>query len=147
MIGGDSDSEHFFPPEQFDRHLSSATCETCNTYNMLKLTAHLFAWEPASNLMDYYERALYNQILASQDPVTGLFTYFLSLKPGHFRLYSYPTNAFWCCVGTGMENHTKYGEMIYSHSADALWVNLFIPSELKWAGRGVTVRQGDKISG
>ncbi len=145
VIGGNSDSEHFFPPEEFHRHLSTATCETCNTYNMLKLTEHLFAWQPAARLLDYYERALYNQILGSQDPRTGMFTYFQSLRPGGFKLYSNPTNAFWCCVGTGMENHTKYGEMIYAHSAEALWVNLFIPSELNWAAKGVQVRQETKF--
>jgi uncharacterized protein len=141
VIGGNSDSEHFFPPEETGRHLSSATCETCNTYNMLKLTEHVFAWQPSAFWMDYYERALYNQILASQDPRTGMFTYFIPLKPGHFKTYSNPTNSFWCCVGTGMENHTKYGAAIYAHSTGTLWVNLFIPSEVNWRDQGVTVRQ------
>ena len=141
VIGGNSDSEHFFPPADYPRHLSSATAETCNTYNMLKLTEHLFAWEPEARRMDFYERALYNQILASQDPRTGMFTYFIPMKPGHFKLYSDPTNAFWCCVGTGMENHTKYGEAIYARSADSLWVNLFIPSEVTWREKGLVLRQ------
>jgi len=141
VIGGNSDEEHFFPPEQHRRHLTSATAETCNTYNMLKLTEHLAEWAPAGTWMDYYERALYNQILASQDPRTGMFTYFVPLKPGHFKLYSSPTNAFWCCVGTGMENHTRYTQTIYAHSADALWVNLFIPSTVNWKERGLQLRQ------
>ena len=145
VIGGNSDSEHFFPPGDHAKHLTSATAETCNTYNMLKLTEHLFAWEPDARRMDFYERALYNQILASQDPRTGMFTYFIPMKPGHFKLYSNATNAFWCCVGTGMENHTKYGEAIYAHSADALWVNLFIPSEVEWKEKGVTLRQETKF--
>ncbi len=140
-IGGNSESEHFFPGDQFRQRLTSATAETCNTYNMLRLTEPLFAREPSARLMDYYERALFNQILGSQDPRTGMFTYFQALKPGHFKLYSNPTNAFWCCVGTGMENHTKYGAAIYSHSADALWVNLFIASELNWREKGVVVKQ------
>jgi DUF1680 family protein len=140
-IGGNSDDEHFFPPEQTFRHLSTATAETCNTYNMLKLTEHLFGWEPSARWMDYYERALYNQILASQDPDTGMFTYFVPLKPGQFKLYSTPTNAFWCCVGTGMENHTKYAKAIYAHSDDALWVNLFIPSELSWRAKDLLLIQ------
>lgn len=144
-IGGNSDSEHFFPPVEHHRHLTSATAETCNTYNMLKLTEHLFAWEPDARRMDYYERALYNQILASQDPRTGMFTYFVPMKPGHFKLYSDPTNAFWCCVGTGMENHTKYGQAIYAHSADALWVNLFMASEVTWKDKGLTLRQETKF--
>ena len=141
VIGGDSDREHFFPTNQFDRHVSAETCETCNTYNMLKLTHDLFALEPDAGKMDYYERALYNDILASQDPETDMFTYFMSLKPGHFKVYSTPENSFWCCVGTGMENHSKYGNTIYYYGPDSLYVNLFIASELKWADKGITIRQ------
>jgi DUF1680 family protein len=143
VIGGDSDNEHFFPVGDFGQHLSAATAETCNTYNMLKLTRHLFAWDPAGGArkMDFYERGLYNQILASQDPATGMVAYFISLQPGHFKTFSTPKNSFWCCLGTGMENHAKYGDTIYFHDDSALWVNLYIPSEVKWADKGVTVRQ------
>ena len=109
------------------------TTETCNTYNMLKLTEHLFAWAPSVETMDFYERALYNQILASQDPCTGMFAYFISMKPGHFKTYSTPDDSFWCCVGTGMENHAKYGDTIYFHNDNSLFVNLFIPSTLNWS--------------
>ncbi len=130
VIGGDSDREHFFPTNDFARHLSAETAETCNTYNMLKLTRHLFSWDPAARTMDFYERALYNDILASQDPDQGMFVYLMSLKPGHFKTYSTPENSFWCCVGTGMENHAKYGDTIYFHNDQSLFVNLFIPSEL-----------------
>ena len=141
VIGGDSDGEHFFPVSTFARHLTPVTAETCNTYNMLKLTRHLFAWEPSAETMDFYERALYNHILASQDPETGMLVYYIPLVSGHFKTYSRPTDSFWCCVGTGMENHAKYGDTIYFHSADALFVNLFIPSELTWKDKGLTVRQ------
>jgi len=141
VIGGDSDTEHFFPTNQFDRHLSPDTCETCNTYNMLKLTRELFSLEPDAQKMDFYERALYNDILASQDPETDMFTYFMSLKPGHFKVYSTPDNSFWCCVGTGMENHSKYGDTIYFHTDDSLFVNLFIASQLNWTEKNVIVRQ------
>ena len=141
VIGGDSDHEHFFPVSQFDHHLSPETCETCNSYNMLKLTRELFALEPDAVKMDFYERALYNQILGSQDPETDMFTYFVSLKSGHFKLYSTPENSFWCCVGTGMENHSKYGDTIYFHGNDTLYVNLFIASELTWPEEGISVRQ------
>ena len=140
-IGGDSDDEHFGPPDQLSRHLTAVTCETCNTYNMLKLTRHLFAWKPEVAYADFYERALYNQILASQEPGAGMFTYFVSLKPGHFRTYSTPTNSFWCCVGTGMENHAQYGNSIYFHGGDNLFVNLFIPSELTWKEKHIVMRQ------
>jgi DUF1680 family protein len=141
VIGGDSDREHFFAVTDFARHLSGATAETCNTYNMLKLTRHLFEWEPSATQMDFYERALYNHILASQDPDTGMMTYFVSMKPGHFKVYSTPLDSFWCCMGTGIENHAKYGDTIYFHAPDTLYVNLFIASTLRWGDEGVTVRQ------
>lgn len=140
-IGGHSDCEHFFPVDQFAKHLSPQTAETCNTYNMLKLTRHLFAWEPSATLMDFYERGLFNQILASQDPEKGMMIYFASLKPGHFKVYNRPEDSFWCCTGTGMENHAKYGDTTYFRSADTLFVNLFMASEVAWKQKGVTLRQ------
>ncbi|HEY3321389.1 MAG TPA: beta-L-arabinofuranosidase domain-containing protein [Planctomycetota bacterium] len=144
-IGGHSDREHFFPIEEFSKHLGTDTCETCNTYNMLKLTRHLFAWEPNAEAMDFYERALYNHILASQDPKTGQIVYLMSLKPGHFKTYSTPDDSFWCCSGTGIENHAKYADTIYFHSADSLFVNLFIPSELNWKEKGLVLEQNTKF--
>lgn len=140
-IGGHSDREHFHPMEESSKHLSPATAETCNTYNMLKLTRHIFAWEPSAQAMDFYERALFNHILASQDPKTGMPFYFASLKPGHFKCYSTPTDSFWCCTGTGMENHARYGDAIYFHGDDSLYVNLFMASELTWKEKGVVLRQ------
>ncbi|MDW8290416.1 MAG: glycoside hydrolase family 127 protein [Armatimonadota bacterium] len=140
VIGGHSDGEHFGPPDKLSDRLSPNTCETCNTYNMLKLTRYLFAWEPKAEYTDFYERALYNHILASQNPADGMMCYFIPLKPGHYKTYSTPFDSFWCCVGTGMENHTKYGDTIYFQSADGLWVNLFIPSELRWREKGLTLR-------
>jgi DUF1680 family protein len=141
VIGGNSEGEHFGPPDKLDARLGENTCETCNTYNMLKLTRHLFTWRPAVEYADYYERALYNHILASQNPADGMFCYFVPLKPGARKTYSTPFDSFWCCVGTGMENHAKYGEAIYFRGEDALWVNLFIPSELRWREKGLTLRQ------
>jgi DUF1680 family protein len=141
VIGGHSDREHFFPPAEFAKHLSPETAETCNTYNMLKLTRHLFAIQPSATTMDFYERALYNHILASQDPERGMFVYLMSLKPGHFKSYATLDNSFWCCFGTGMENHAKYGDTIFSHGDDSLYVNLFIPAELHWKEKGLVVRQ------
>jgi hypothetical protein len=141
VIGGHSDAEHFFPIMDFANHLSPVTAETCNTYNMLKLTRHLFEWDASAVEMDFYERALYNHILSSQDPDTGMMTYYVSMKPGHFKVYCTPVDSFWCCMGTGIENHAKYGDTIYFHAPDALYVNLFIPSTLQWAEAGVTVRQ------
>lgn len=140
-IGGHSDGEHFFPVNDFAGHLTNETAETCNTYNMLKLTRDLFALEPDARSMDFYERGLYNHILASQDPARGMCTYLMSLQPGHFKTYATPEHSFWCCVGTGMENHAKYGDTIFSHSADALYVNLFIPAAVRWRDQGVTITQ------
>lgn len=140
-IGGNSDGEFFFSPNTAAEHLSAATAETCNTYNMLRLTERLFGWQPRVEYADFEERALYNHILASQEPKQGMFTYFMSLKPGHFKTYSTPHDSFWCCVGSGMENHTKYGAAIYFHTADALYVNLFIPSKLRWQERGLELEQ------
>ncbi len=141
VIGGHSDREHFFPVTEFTKHLSPDTAETCNTYNMLKLTRELFALDPSGPKMDFYERGLFNHILASQDPQSGMFVYLMSLKPGHFKTYSTPEDSFWCCVGTGMENHAKYGDTVYSHDVDSLYVNLFIASELSWEGKGIILRQ------
>lgn len=143
-IGGNSDGEFFFSPNTASEHLSAATAETCNTYNMLRLTERLFGWQPQVEYADFEERALYNHILASQEPKQGMFTYFMSLEPGHFKTYSTPHDSFWCCVGSGMENHTKYGAAIYFHTPDALYVNLFIPSVLRWQERGLELQQNTR---
>ena len=145
VIGGHSDGEHFFPVTDFFSHRSVVTAETCNTYNMLKLTRHLFEWNPTTTTMDFYERALFNHILGSQDPETAMMTYYVSLKPGHFKVYCTPDTAFWCCMGTGIENHAKYGDTIYFHGPDTLYVNLFIASKLDWTEKGVTLRQETKF--
>jgi DUF1680 family protein len=139
--GGHSDGESFFPIDQFSHHLGTSSSETCNTYNMLKLTRHLFSWEPSAQEMDFYERSLYNHILASQDPATGMMIYYCPLRPGAWKSFSTPTDSFWCCVGTGMENHSKYPDTIYYDGGNALYVNLFIASELHWKDKGLTVTQ------
>jgi DUF1680 family protein len=108
---------------------------------MLKLSRHLFFLNPKVKYGDYYERALYNQILASQEPKQGGFTYFISLKPGHFKTYSTQFESFWCCVGTGMENHTRYGNGIYYHDTNNLYVVLYIPSQLTWPAKNVIIQQ------
>jgi DUF1680 family protein len=141
--GGHSDGESFFPIEQFSHHLSGDTSETCNTYNMLKLSRHLFEWAPSAEVMDFYEKGLYNHILASQDPATGMMIYYCPLKPGAYESFSTPDHSFWCCVGTGMENHAKYPDTIYFHDREnkTRYVNLFIPSALTWKDTGVSVTQ------
>lgn len=142
VIGGNSVSEHFNPVNDFSSMIKSIEGpETCNTYNMLKLTKELFTTLPKSYYMDYYERALYNHILSTENYDKGGFVYFTPMRPGHYRVYSQPQTSFWCCVGSGLENHAKYGEMIYAHSDNDLYVNLFIPSTLKWAEKKILIRQ------
>jgi uncharacterized protein len=138
--GGNSASEHFRTPDKLAAELHRELTETCNTYNMLKLARLLFLTEPRAELMDYYEHALYNHILASQHPESGMFTYKYMLYGGYPQAFSTPFDSFWCCVGSGMENHTKYMQNIFFHDEKSLWVNLFIPSELDWKARGLKVR-------
>lgn len=139
--GSCSDKEHFFSPQHLSEHLSGYTGETCCTYNMLKLSRHLFCWTGDGAVADYYERALYNHILGQQDPQSGMVCYFLPLLTGAHKVYSTPENSFWCCVGSGFESHAKYGEGIYYHTDESLYVNLFIPSEVVWKSKGMTIRQ------
>jgi hypothetical protein len=142
VIGGNSNYEYCGKQDSLNDRLSDATCETCNTYNMLKLTRHLFAWHPSGELMDYYERALYNHILASQNPENGMMTYFVPLRMGTKKEFSDPFRTFTCCVGSGIENHSKYAEQIYSHGDHGeLYVNLFIPSIVTWKEQGMILKQ------
>jgi DUF1680 family protein len=141
-IGGNSVGEHFNPVNNFSSIINSVEGpETCNTNNMLKLTTSLFLSDPKVSYMDFYERALYNHILGSQHPERGGFVYFTPMRPGHYRVYSQPHEGMWCCVGTGIENHAKYGEMIYAHDKNDVFVNLFIPSKLNWKQKGLTITQ------
>jgi DUF1680 family protein len=143
-IGGNSVKEHFHDAADFSPMIDEVEGpETCNTYNMLKLTGMLFLADQQGKYADYYERALYNHILASQRPETGGFVYFTPMRPNHYRVYSQVDGAMWCCVGSGIESHAKYGEFIYAHDGDALFVNLFIPSTLQWREKGVKLTQAN----
>jgi DUF1680 family protein len=146
VIGGNSNYEYCGQEDKLSDRLSDNTCETCNTYNMLKLTRHLFAWQPNATYMDYYERALYNHILASQNPDDGMMCYFVPLRQGTHKIFSDSFNTFTCCVGSGMENHSKYAESIFAQGDDgSLFVNLFIPAELNWKEKNVIIRQENFI--
>jgi DUF1680 family protein len=140
-IGGHSEDEHFFPVTHFSRHLGESTAETCNTYNMLRLSRGLFLRDALPSRIDFYERGLLNHILASNDPATGQVTYYVAMKPGAWRTYSTPEDSFWCCVGTGMENPARFGEAIYARATDVLYVNLFLASEVAWREQGLRLRQ------
>ena len=140
-IGGNSVREHFNPVDDFSSVVSSEQGpESCNTYNMLKLSKLLFEDTSEEHYIDFYERGLYNHILSSQNPDGG-FVYFTPIRPGHYRVYSQPETSFWCCVGSGMENHTKYNELIFAKKEDKLYVNLFIPSEVGWDERKAFLTQ------
>ncbi|PXA96016.1 hypothetical protein DMC47_18440 [Nostoc sp. 3335mG] len=140
VIGGNADREYFSAPDTIADHITEQTCEGCNTYNMLKLTRHLYGWEPDGALFDYYERAHLNHVMAGQEPVNGGFTYMTPLMTGAKRGYSENKgDDFWCCVGTGMESHSKHGESIFWQGDDTLIVNLYIPADARWAERDATL--------
>ncbi len=141
-FGGNSRREHFPSVESSRDYINDVDGpETCNSYNMLKLTEDLFRMSPSAGYADFYERALFNHILSTQHPEHGGYVYFTTARPRHYRVYSTPNNAMWCCVGTGMENHSKYNQFIYTHSGDSLFLNLFIAAELNWRDKGITIRQ------
>jgi hypothetical protein len=139
--GGTSDGEHWRKPNELAGTLHATNQETCCTHNMLKLTRHLFEWTADARYADYYERALYNGIFGTQDPKTGMMMYFVPLGAGYFKLFNTPDTSFWCCTGTGVESFAKPADSIYFHNDNALFVNLFIASEVNWADKGVRVEQ------
>ena len=141
-FGGNSRREHFPGVASSGDYINDVDGpETCNSYNMLKLTEDLFRMQPSAQYADYYERTLFNHILSTQHPEHGGYVYFTTARPRHYRVYSTPNNAMWCCVGTGMENHSKYNQFIYTHAGDTLFLNLFITSELNWRDKKVRIRQ------
>ena len=145
-FGGNSRREHFPSKEACTDFINDIDGpETCNTNNMLKLTEDLHRRNPEARYADYYELATFNHILSSQHPEHGGYVYFTPARPRHYRNYSAPNEAMWCCVGTGMENHGKYGQFIYTHVGDALYVNLFVASELNWKEQGIVLRQDTKF--
>ena len=141
-FGGNSRREHFPAKDACMDFINDIDGpESCNTNNMLKLTEDLHRRNPEARYADYYELATFNHILSTQHPEHGGYVYFTPARPRHYRNYSAPNEAMWCCVGTGMENHGKYGQFIYTHAGDALFVNLYAASQLDWKERGITLRQ------
>jgi len=141
-FGGNSRREHFPSKEACQDFVTDIDGpETCNTNNMLKLSEELHRRNPEARYADFYELATFNHILSSQHPEHGGYVYFTSARPRHYRNYSAPNEAMWCCVGTGMENHGKYGQFIYTKKAENLFVNLFVSSELNWKEKGIVLRQ------
>ena len=140
VIGGNADREYFFQPDTISKHITEATCEHCNTYNMLKLTRHLYSWDADARYFDYFERAHLNHVMAQQNPKTGMFSYMTPLFTGAARGFSDPVDNWTCCHGSGMESHAKHGESIFWESGDTLFVNLYIPAVARWAAKGAQVR-------
>ncbi len=142
VTGGNSASEHFrTPPDVLASELTDLSQETCNTYNMLKLTRQLFTWRAEPQYADYYERAFLNHILATPNPADGSPLYYLGMQPGQWKVHFVPHEGFFCCCGTGLENFSKLSEGFYFHNEQSLWVNLFFASEVNWREKGVVLRQ------
>lgn len=146
-IGGNSDKEHF--EKKGKETLSKKTCESCNTYNMMRLCEYLFSFKQKSEYFDWYENALLNHILAQQDE-SGAKMYFVSLLQGHHRTYEKKYESWWCCTGTGMENPEKYENNIFFFDGSTLYINLYIPSRLETDGISLEINTdypySDKIN-
>ncbi|WP_296692563.1 beta-L-arabinofuranosidase domain-containing protein [Ruminococcus sp.] len=145
ITGGNSEWEHFGMDDVLDKERTNCNCETCNSYNMLKLSRELFKITGDSKYMDFYENAYYNSILSSQNPETGMTTYFQPMATGYFKVYSSPFDHFWCCTGSGMESFTKLGDTIYMHGNDTLYVNMYQSSILNWADKNMKITQESSI--
>lgn len=145
ITGGNSEWEHFGMDDILDKERTNCNCETCNSYNMLKLSRELYKITGDSKYMDFYENTYYNSILSSQNPETGMTTYFQPMATGYFKVYSSPFDHFWCCTGSGMESFTKLGDTIYMHSDDSLYVNLYQSSILNWKDKNVKITQESSI--
>ena len=145
--GGTSNQEHWrSDPDKLAGELGYSTEECCCTYNMLKLTRHLFAWSPEARYFDYYERALFNGILGTMNPRNGLTMYFVPLATGYWKVFASPRGSFWCCTGTGVESFSKLADSIYFHDENGLYVNLFVASELDWEEKGIRILQGAALA-
>jgi len=141
ITGGNSEWEHFGTAGILDAERTECNCETCNTYNMLKLTRRLFMLTGDRKYRDYYENTFINAILSSQNPETGMTTYFQPMATGFFKVYSSPFDHFWCCTGSGMESFSKLGDSIYFHGENSLYINRYTSSAVEWREKGITVAQ------
>lgn len=145
VTGGNSEWEHFGEPGVLDAERTNCNCETCNTYNMLKLSRELFKVTGDTKYADYYENTFINAILSSQNPETGMTTYFQPMATGFFKVYSSPTDHFWCCTGSGMENFSKLSDSIYFYNSECLYVNRYTSSKVQWPEKGLTVTQKTEL--
>jgi hypothetical protein len=146
--GGTSNNEGWLvPPRQLAAELKLATdtAECCCAYNMLKLTRHLYSWTGDPRYFDYYERTLLNHRIGTIRPASGATQYYLSLTPGAWKTFNTEDHSFWCCTGTGVEEYSKLNDSIYWRDNDGVYVNLFIPSEVRWPEKGLHLRQETKF--
>ena len=141
--GGTSNGESWHDPDAIASQLGPAAEECCCSYNMMKLTRHLFGQQPDASHFDYYERMLLNVRYGTQDR-NGMLMYYVSLRPGMYKTFGTQFDAFWCCTGTGSEEYAKLNDSIYFHDNASLYVNLFVPSKLDWKERGLQLRQTTK---
>ena len=147
ITGGNSQSEHFHEADKIgydatkSTYDASTTCETCNTYNMLKLSKELYKVTGDKKYMDYFENTYINAILSSQNPETGTTMYFQPMAPGYNKVFNRPFDEFWCCTGTGMENFSKLGDNIYSINGDGVSVHMFFSSEVTDASHNLRLTQ------
>jgi DUF1680 family protein len=141
VTGGNSEDEHFHEPGKLDARRDNVNNETCNAYNMSKLARDLFRTTGDVKYADFYERVHINEILASMNPETGMTTYFKAMGTGYFKVFGGPTDRFWCCTGTGMENFTKLDDSVYFHDSKDLWVTYYVSSKLNWKDRGLALTQ------
>lgn len=140
--GGTSNHESWnTDPGKLANELSTNTTEDCCAYNMMKLTRHLFGWNPEARYMDYYERLLFNHRLGTINPDDGTMMYYLPLASGYWKVFGKPYDSLWCCTGTGSEEYAKLTDTIYFHDDDSLYVNLYVDSSLEWAEKGLQVKQ------
>lgn len=145
ITGGNSESEHFGEPDVLDKKRSDVTCETCNSYNMMKLTRELFKLTGDRKYADFYETTYVNAILSSQNPETGMTMYFQPMATGYFKLYSSPFEHFWCCTGSGMESFSKLNDSIYFHQDKELYINQYVSSTLDWREQHIRLIQNADI--
>lgn len=145
ITGGNSECEHFDDPNILDRKRSDVNCETCNSYNMLKLSKELFKLTKDIKYADFYEKTFINTILSSQNPETGMTMYFHPMATGYFKVYSSPFEHFWCCTGTGMESFTKLNDSLYFHAGNHLYINQFVSSKLLWQEQDTVITQSTLI--
>ncbi len=143
--GGNSEWEHFGEDDVLDKERTNCNNETCNTYNMLKMSRKLFMITGDKKYADYYENTFINAILSSQNPKTGMTMYFQPMATGYFKVYSTEFTKFWCCTGTGMENFTKLGDSIYFRDEEGITVNMSLSSEVNCPELGIKLVQESQI--